>query len=107
MMKMMNLRMRNLDLMGHLVLMGNKNAVPDSWNVRMNLRNQMNLDLVVVLVSSFSLQMLMWDGVPPLLVGNVVLVCSALWKTWMDLLCTWHVLLVYVGNNSVNLQCHR
>ena len=78
---MMNLRMRNLDLMGHPVLMGNKDAVPDSWNVTMNLRNQINLDVVVVLVSSFSLQMLMWDGVPPLLVGNVVLVCSALWKT--------------------------
>ena len=74
-MKMMNLRMRNLDLMVHLVLMGNKDAVPDSWNVRMNLRNQMSLDLVVVLLSFFSSQMLMLDGVPPLLVGNVVLVC--------------------------------
>ena len=78
---MMNLRMRNWDLMVHLVLMSNQDVVPGSWYVRMNLRNQMNLDLVVVLVSSFSLQMLMWDGVPPLLVGNVVLVCSALWIT--------------------------
>ena len=74
-MKMMNLRMRNLDLMGRLVLMGNKDAVPDSWNVRMNLRNQMSLDLVMVLVSSSSLQMLKLGEVPPLLVDNVVLVC--------------------------------
>ena len=78
---MMSWRMRNWDLMVHLVLMSNQDVVPGSWYVRMNLRNQMNLDLVVVLVSSFSLQMLMWDGVPPLLVGNVVLVCSALWIT--------------------------
>ena len=80
-MKMMNLRMRNLDLMGHLVQTESKDVVPGSWNGRMNLRNQMSLDLVMVLVSSSSLQMLMWGGVPPLLVGNVVLVCSALWKT--------------------------
>ena len=71
-MKMMNLRMRNLDLMGRLVQMGSKDVVPGSWIERRNLKSQMNWDLVMVLVSSFSWQMLMWGEVPPWLVGNVV-----------------------------------
>ena len=74
-MKMMSWRMRNLDLMGRLVQMGSKDVVPGSWNGRRNLRNQMSLDLVMVLVSSSSLQMLKLGEVPPLLVDNVVLVC--------------------------------
>ena len=74
-MKMMNLRMRNLDLMDHQVQMEGIDVVPDSWIERRNLKSQMNWDLVMVLVSSSSLQMLKLGEVPPLLVDNVVLVC--------------------------------
>ena len=40
---MMNLRMRNLDLMGHQVQMGSIDVVPASWNGRMNLKSQMKV----------------------------------------------------------------
>ena len=64
-MKMMNLRMRNLDLMGHQVQVGGIDVVPGSWIERRNLKSQMNWALVMVLVSSFSWQMLMLGEVPP------------------------------------------
>ena len=51
---MMSLRMRSLDLMGHQVQVGGIDVVPGSWIERRNLRNQMSLDLVMVLVSSSS-----------------------------------------------------
>ena len=51
--------------MDHQVQMKSIDVVPGSWIERRNLKSQMNWALVMVLVVSFSWQMLMLGEVPP------------------------------------------